>query len=342
MHNKLYSFKRKIGKETKRFFVENYRFLIVYAFIISLFLIPTKYEIYTPGSLLDVSKRVEVENSYDTSGSMNITYVKSRGDSIAMVGISYIIPNWDLEKKSKLTLPKEDYKDSVKRNKIELKGSNEKAIVLAYEKADKKIEIKDKKLVVNYVLPDSKSSLKVGDIITKVDGEEVENYTDLRNYLEEKEENDEVTLEIIRDKNKKEIKTKLIKYKDRISIGIYLTESYKIKTKPKVEINYKENESGSSAGLMTTLYIYNSLTPIDLTKGLKIAGTGAINSEGKVEEISGVKYKLIGAVKKKADIMLVPEENYKEAIKIKKKKKYKIKIISVDSFDDAVEKLEDF
>lgn len=53
---------------------------------------------------------------------------------------------------------------------------------------------------------------------------------------------------------------------------------------------------------MTTLEIYNSLTDDDLTKGYKIVGTGTIDMEGNVGMIGGVKYKLKGAIKKKADI----------------------------------------
>ena len=58
-----------------------------------------------------------------------------------------------------------------------------------------------------------------------------------------------------------------------------------------------------------------------------------------VGEIGGVKYKLIGAVKNKADIFICPEENYEEAISVAKDKDYDIKIISAKTFDEALEKL---
>ena len=62
--------------------------------------------------------------------------------------------------------------------------------------------------------------------------------------------------------------------------------------------------------------------------------------EGNIGEIGGVKYKLMGAVKKKADIFIVPNgSNYDECIKLKKEKGYDIKIIGVDNFDEALEKL---
>ena len=72
---------------------------------------------------------------------------------------------------------------------------------------------------------------------------------------------------------------------------------------------------------MMALSIYGNLTNQDLTNGKTIVGTGTIDIDGNVGSIGGVKYKLIGAVKNKADIFIVPNgENYDEAIKIKKEK----------------------
>lgn len=87
---------------------------------------------------------------------------------------------------------------------------------------------------------------------------------------------------------------------------------------------------------MTTLYIYNSLIDEDLTKGKIVAGTGSIDINGNIGEIGGVKYKLIGAVKEKADIFFVPYENYEEAIRVKKENNYDIDIILVNKLEDAV------
>ena len=92
---------------------------------------------------------------------------------------------------------------------------------------------------------------------------------------------------------------------------------------------------------MTALTIYSYLTNTDLTNGKKIVGTGTIDKEGNVGPIGGVKYKLIGAVKNKADIFLVPNgDNYEEAIKIKKEKNYDIKIIGISTLKQAINELE--
>ena len=124
-------------------------------------------------------------------------------------------------------------------------------------------------------------------------------------------------------------------------MGVILQVVNKYETNPKVEMNFKRDESGPSAGLITTLAIYDKLTKSDLTKQLKIAGTGTIEIDGSIGEIGGVKYKLLGAEAGNADIFLVPSgNNYKECVKIKKEKKLKIKLIEVSTIDEAIEKLE--
>ena len=62
--------------------------------------------------------------------------------------------------------------------------------------------------------------------------------------------------------------------------------------------------------------------------------------DGNVGSIGGVTYKLRGAIKEKADIFIVPnEDNYKEVMEVVNKEKLNIKVIGVDTFKDAVDKL---
>ena len=89
--------------------------------------------------------------------------------------------------------------------------------------------------------------------------------------------------------------------------------------------------------VIMALAIYNKLIKEDITKGLTIVGTGTIDEYGNIGTIGGVKYKLKNAEAENADLFLVPKgENYEEALKIKEEKKYKIKIVPVETFEDAV------
>ena len=74
----------------------------------------------------------------------------------------------------------------------------------------------------------------------------------------------------------------------------------------------------------------------DLLRGRKIAGTGAILENGEVEEIAGIKYKLLGASKENADVIFVPVANYNEAVDVKNEYNLTLEIIPVETFYDAV------
>ena len=90
---------------------------------------------------------------------------------------------------------------------------------------------------------------------------------------------------------------------------------------------------------MIALSIYNQNIKEDITKGKNIAGTGTIDLEGNVGEIGGIKHKIIGAVKSGVEIFLIPYENYEEAKKVVEENKYNITIVSVKTFDEALDYL---
>lgn len=103
---------------------------------------------------------------------------------------------------------------------------------------------------------------------------------------------------------------------------------------------------GPSAGLMFTLEIYNQLVEEDLTKGHEIAGTGTINEKGEIGPIGGIQQKVVAASDAGAEVFFAPNEkgaeksNYKDALEAAKDIKTKMKIVPVDTLDDALTYLE--
>jgi len=330
----------KIYEKTKKFIKENYKFLIAYIIVLLLFTVSLDYEIYTPGGLSNLNKRIEVEDGYSSEGSFNLTYVSAKKGTIPFILLSYIIPTWDLVSLDETRIETEGYEEILARGKIDLESVNENAIAVAFEAAEINYEITENDLTVYYVFDEAKTNLKVGDIIKEVDEIKVNTLDDLSKVLETKEENDKINFKIIRNGKTQEKSGILFESDGKKIIGLYLTNVIKVKTNKEIEFNYKGNESGASGGLMSTLEIYNRIVKEDITKGLKIAGTGTINLDGTVGEIGGVKYKLRGAVKKKADVFIVPEGNYEEALEIKEKEKYNIKLIEAKNFTQVLNDLE--
>jgi len=53
-------------------------------------------------------------------------------------------------------------------------------------------------------------------------------------------------------------------------------------------------------------------------------------------------FKIMGAVKNKMDVVFVPSENYEEAINTKKDNNYDIEIISIETFNDVINYLNNY
>ena len=329
---------KKIYEKTKKFIKNNIKVIILYAVLIAAFTVPLDYEIYTPGGLIKLSDRLDVEG-YEEKGDFNLTYVGGKKGTIPLLLLSYIIPNWDIVSVDEMRIGEEEYTDIVKRGQIDLVSVNQNALIVAFEEAGYEYKINKEEIAVYYIFEEATTDLKVGDIITHINGVKVNSLEELKSKISEHEVGEEVSFTVLR--NDKEEKCSGVVYESEGEkiIGIYLHSILDVKTTPKVTFNYKTNENGASGGLMSTLQIYNTLINEDITKGDVIAGTGTIELDGTVGEISGVKYKLIGAVKNGADVFIAPTNNYEEALKVKEENNYDIEIIEATTFKEVVEKL---
>lgn len=323
----------------KKIIRENIGFFIIWFVVILLFFIDTPYLIYTPGSYIDLGTRIDADTDNKTSGTFGMAYVSVVKASPIFIGISYLNKNWDLISKDKVKYDDETLKDAEKRDKISMEEAVSNAKIAAFKEASGTYNIDDVHHIITY-LDSNDTELKLFDEIKSVDGITINNLEDIRNVVATKKSGTKMNIEVMRNKKLITVSSSVYEIDGRKILGISLTDVYDVTTNPEVEIKIKSNESGPSGGLMMSLSIYNSLVSKDISKGKKIIGTGTIDVNGNVGEIGGVKYKLIGAVKNKADVFLCPKENYEEAVKVKKDNNYDIKIVAVSTLKEAIEELE--
>lgn len=331
----------KIYEKIKEFIKENYKGLIAIVVVFLLFMIELPYSIYTPGGAVDLNKRISVNNGYEAEGSFNMAYVSMVRGSIPFLLLSYIIPDWDIVSSDEITIEGENMEEMLEREKLYMQESMDAAIINAYRAAGADLNITGTISEVSFIAEEADTNLKIGDEIIRANQVEIHSLDDLKKVIEGLDEKEKVRLDVIRDDEEKECFSYTYKTDDGMKIGVSLLTTYEYTTAPEVSITSKASEAGSSGGLMMSLTIYNSLVPEDITGGKKIVGTGTIDIDGNVGEIGGVKYKLIGAVKNDADVFICPEENYEEAIEVALDKDYDIPIISVSTFLEAIEALEE-
>ncbi len=86
----------KIYDKVIKFIKEEYKFIILMLVIIFLGFYRLPYNIYVGGGIIDLDDRVEVERGLNTSGSLNICYVKSLRATIPTYLLSYVF-DWERE-----------------------------------------------------------------------------------------------------------------------------------------------------------------------------------------------------------------------------------------------------
>ena len=319
---------------------DSYKVFIYSICILIILLFPMPYYITSGGGIQNLDEKIEIKGGYEGKGSFNLSYVTELEGNLAAYIMSYINPSWEREKIEELKVVEHESSDDINnRGRLSLYRANESSTYVAFQKAGKTINVKSDYYYVYIVANKAIKDVRVGDKLLKVNN--IEN-PDLDEVEDEINNNDKISLTFERDGKEvtSEIEVLIDKETGKRYIGIYFIKLIDFDTDPEITIKKEENESGGSAGLMMSLAIYNALTEYDYTRGLKVAGTGTISYDGTVGAIEGVKYKLAGAVFGGADIFFVPKgENSKEAFDVKEKNNYKITIVEVETFDDAIEYL---
>jgi PDZ domain-containing protein len=181
--------------------------------------------------------------------------------------------------------------------------------------------------------------LKVGDVITKIDGTPVKTSCEVGSVIAGHQPGDTVAVTVRRGKVQRTYEIQTIA--DPLDptaaiIGVGLHDIH-YRFDPGMKVKFKTGRiAGPSAGLMFTLGLYDQLTPDDLTHGKKIAGTGTISCNGRVGPIGGIEQKIAGAEAAGAEIFLSPQANYDAA----KAVAGDIQVVPISTFDDALKFLQ--
>jgi PDZ domain-containing protein len=93
---------------------------------------------------------------------------------------------------------------------------------------------------------------------------------------------------------------------------------------------------GPSAGLAMALELVDLLTPGDLTRGHRVAVSGVLESDGRVDPVGGIRYKAAAAERAGADVLLVPPAVARDAVLYAGS----VRVVPVVSFEDALAALQ--
>ncbi|NEU29485.1 PDZ domain-containing protein [bacterium LRH843] len=327
------------------------RWIFLVAFLLLLHFYQLPYYYSQPGGALALENVVKVEDGYSEKGSFMLTTVQMGRANLLFYVWAKLSPYRSLFPIEQLRYEGESDEEYNHRQLLAMKSSQDSAKIVAYERAGMPVEYFPKGVLVTALIDGmpAKDMLQIGDHIVALEGETIETAEQLIERLQGKTAADTVQLTVRRDDTEKRFKIGFSPFPatfhapaDRVGIGVSapITDRDIVFTPP-VEIDTSQI-GGPSAGLMFALEIYNQLMEEDLTKGYNIAGTGTINEEGRVGKIGGAGQKVVAADKAGADYFLAPDEsgdahsNYREALAVAKEIKTNMKVIPVDTFEDAL------
>ena len=317
--------------------------IIFILFVLSNF-IPTSFNVVEPGIAVELSEVISVEDGYENEGDFLLTAVSSRRAVVwDYIYISIFTPN-DRELESISSQMPEDmemneYIDIMSKLMDE---SKLQAQAVAFRKMGYNVEVTGDGAEVVEVMEKGSAynNLEKGDLITEIDGQQVEMAADAVNIIRNRKIGESVKLTVLRGNKELKLELKTVELEGNPgnpSIGVLITSKNLNYDIPR-QVEFKtDNIIGPSAGSVFALEIYNQLTEEDITGGLKIAGTGTINLDGTIGQIDGVEQKIIAAQKAGVDLFFVPKENFSEAEKYAKN----LKLVSVNNIDDVLEYLKE-
>jgi len=330
---------KKVFKAILKYVKENILYLLFLVAIVLIFTYKLPYTVDYPGGIINIEPRLRGD-IIKSKGSFNLTYVSNVPGYISNLILAKILPDWDIVKNEEVIIDGETMEIYEARSRIDLYSSISAAKYVAYNKANIELNIDKQYDMIYYVAEKANTSLEVGDQLLSYDGNDYNTGEKLTEYISSKELGDKIVFKVINKKGKEETREATIIDDEGVKrIGVIVQTYYSYNNNPNIEYLYDPQEYGPSGGLMMSLAIYNALTEKDITKGLKISGTGTINHDGTVGAIGGVKYKLLGAINKKCDAFIIPADNYEEAISVAKKHNSDIKIIKAESFDQVIDEI---
>ena len=226
-----------------------------------------------------------------------------------------------------------------RQNAADMQRSEETAAVVALRALGYEVVATPRGVLVTAVTPGVPAAkvLEPEDVIVAVGSVPVRTPPQLRAEIGRRKPGEEIRLTVRREGKPVEVTVRTIASPEepsRAIVGIIVEQDAKIELPFEVDIDLGR-VGGPSAGLPFALEIARQLGR-DVTKGCRIAATGALALDGTVIPIGGVKQKTIGVERAGVDYFVVPAGgNAEDALH----EADDLEIIPVESFQQALRKL---
>lgn len=322
--------------------------VIVVLAILAGMLIRLPYVLIAPGDAQSVERVVKIDGAqtFPHRGQLvllTVSVSSDRPNAFAVLS-GWLDENTDVVPEDDVLQGKSRAEDQ-RLSKLEMADSQMTAKRVALERLGYTVPVSGTGAAVTGVQKGApaEGKLKVGDVITAVDGQPVTLSEQVRPIVRSRPPGQPVTLTVDRNGSPLEVTVATRAAESgpcpgSAQIGVVSrTRNEKFDFPIDVKIDTGKI-SGPSAGLAFTLTIIDELTPSDLTAGKKVAVTGTIEPGGAVGPIGGVQQKAVTADRAGARLFLVPMAELRDA----RAHAGDMKVVGIRTLDDALAELTKF
>lgn len=313
---------------------------------------PTTYVIFTAGSAEAVKPMVEVADAdTEEQGTFMLTTVRRVNANLLLLAWNAFNDDAEYSRKSD-TLRGRTEEEYMTELVFSMTGSQSNAMLAAYNALHIPYKVEPQGVYLIRNMPNiAKNDFQPNDRVIDIESHPITTIEDLKEALKPYKAGDELDVIVERGGKQVQAKATLVTFDSSSNPGTkqtgfgsyYGQKTVIVPDDESKKITFKDSDiGGPSAGLMFTLEIMNQLSPGDLSRGIRIAGTGEITPEGKVGIIGGIQHKVVAADREGAELFLVPEGNYAEAKEKVDKMDTKMKLVPVKTLDDALKAIEQF
>jgi PDZ domain-containing protein len=282
-------------------------------------LFPVPYVILQPGPTLNTLGKdssgqplisITGHQTYATNGHLNLVTISYQGGPGSNLNIfqalrAWLSPSEAVVPQTELFPPGQTAQQTQAQDTEQMASSQELATAAAFTQLHIKYQTQVKVLSTVAGYPASKV-LKPGDVIEAVDGKPVTGESSLSSMINAHPAGTTLQLQVLRKGQTLTVPVASKTSGGTAVVGVRVQEQYKFPFNVRITVG---DIGGPSAGMMFALGIIDMLSPLNLTGGKFIAGTGEITAAGQVQPIGGIQQKMVGARNAGATVFLAPAGN---------------------------------
>jgi Lon-like protease len=302
------------------------------------------YYAVAPGPVEEVADLITVDDvpTYETNGDLFLLTVGLREVNVFEFVEADLDPQVDLWGRQVVRPAGVTEEQQTRSNLEAMDQSIDTAVYVALTRLGYQVGFTGEGVTILEVVPDSPADgvLQVGDVITQVAGKQVLTGDDASNEIRSHQIGDTITMVGTRNGEPLRVSITLAPHPDLEGapmVGVVLdTVNLDLDLPIDLKVDSR-NIGGPSAGMMYAITVLDLLTPDDMLKGHRIAGTGTISFDETVGAIGGVRQKVYAARSVGAEYVLVPDDNYEEALTAAGDG---ITVVAVSTLQDALDFLD--